>query len=63
MKKLITFLKVFGFCFTASIAIWTMIGVLLLLFVPTLPLPYILSTGIGSGIGCGLVNGIYHAFY
>lgn len=63
MKKLATFLKVFGFCFVLSIIMWLIIGGLLSLFIPSFTIMVILSSGAGTGIACGLVNGLFYAFF
>lgn len=62
MEKLITFLKVFGICFILSIIGWLIIGGMLSLFITSFTFDVILLAGVGTGIGCGLVNGLFHAF-
>jgi len=57
-----TFLKVFGLCFVLSIVGWMIIGSLLYFIIPSLTITVILLAGVGTGIGCGLVNGLLHAF-
>ena len=63
MEKFVTFLKVFGLCFILSIVGWLIIGGLLSLFIPSFTITVILSAGVGTGIGCGLVNGLLMAFF
>jgi hypothetical protein len=63
MKKLAAFLKGFGLCFILSIICWMIIGGLFSLFIPSFTITEILSEGITTGIGFGLINGFFYAFY
>jgi hypothetical protein len=62
MNKLIDFFKYFGLCFIFSIIGWLIIGGILSLFIPAITLTVILHAGVGTGIGCGLINGLFAVF-